>query len=110
MMHRHRATCSVIAWTTALALPAIALAQAAGGAASPPTPTEIEKHSALQFVLGGGVVGMVIIALSVVAVALVIDLLLRIKKDRTFPEALVRHAMELAEQGKASELLSMSKA
>jgi len=40
----------------------------------------------------------------------VIDLLLRIKRDRTFPESLVRHAMELAEQGKASELLSMSKA
>jgi biopolymer transport protein ExbB len=60
--------------------------------------------------MGGGVVGWIIIALSVVAVALVIDLLLRIKRDRTFPESLVRHAMELAEQGKASELLSMSKA
>lgn len=109
MKHPHRATRSIIALLAPLALPAIALAQATPGAA-PPTPTEIERHSALQFVLGGGVVGWIIIALSVVAVALVIDLLLRVKRDRTFPESLVRHAMELAEQGRASELLSMSKA
>src|SRR5215212_9920707 len=108
MKHPHRASCSILGWATALALPAIALAQAAG--AAPPSPTEIEKRSALHFVVGGGVVGFIIIALSVVAVALVIDLLLRIKRDRTFPEGLVKHAMDLAEQGRAGELLAMSKA
>jgi biopolymer transport protein ExbB len=91
---------------TALALPAIAFAQ---GAATTP-PAEVETKSAFQFVTGGGVVGYIIIALSVLAVALVIDLVLRLKRDRTFPDSLVRHAMELAEQGRAGEILSMSKA
>ena len=91
-----------------VALPAVTFAQAGAGGAAPPA--EVETKSAFQFVTGGGVVGYIIIALSVVAVALVIDLLLRLKRDRTFPDALVRHAMELAEQGRAGEILSMSKA
>jgi len=106
-----RSVLPLLACLAVLALPSLLLAQRAGAPPpSTPTPTEIETKSALQFVTGGGIVGYIIIALSVVAVALVIDLLLRIKRDRTFPESLVRHAMELAEQGKASELLSMSKA
>jgi len=89
-----------------IAMPSLALAQA--GAAPPPP--EVETKSAFQFVTGGGVVGYIIIALSVLAVTLVIDLLLRLKRARTFPEQLVRHAMELAEQGRAGEILSMTKA
>ncbi len=91
-----------------IALPVVAMAQGGDGAAA--APAEVETKSALQFVTGGGIVGYIIMALSVVAVALVIDLVLRIKRDRTFPEALVRHAMELAEQGRAGEILSMTKA
>ena len=107
MNHPGRSTALILigAAVAALALPAIALAQ---GPATPPP--EVETKSALQFVTGGGVVGYIIIALSVLAVTLVIDLVLRLKRDRTFPDALVRHAMELAEQGRAGEILSMSKA
>ncbi len=89
------------------ALPACALAQ--GGAPVMNAP-EAETKSLFQYVTGGGVVGCVIIALSVAATALVIDLFLRLKRDRLFPESLVKHAMELAEQGRAAEILSMVKA
>src|SRR5215207_495998 len=108
MKHAGRSTGWIIlaAAIAAIALPAVAFAQGAGNA----PPAEVETKSALQFVTGGGVVGYIIIALSVLAVTLVIDLVLRLKRDRTFPEQLVRHAMELAEQGRAGEILSMSKA
>ena len=108
MKHPGRSTgwLSLAAAATALAIPVIAFAQGA----APAPPPEVETKSAFQFVTGGGVVGYIIIALSVLAVALVIDLVLRLKRDRTFPDALVRHAMELAEQGRAGEILSMSKA
>ncbi len=107
MKHPRRSTAFILfgAAVAAFALPAIALAQSP--AAPPP---EVETKSALQFVTGGGVVGYIIIALSVLAVTLVVDLVLRLKRDRTFPDSLVRHAMELAEQGRAGEILSMSKA
>ena len=109
MKHPGRSTGLILlAAAVALALPALALAQGAGSTSTPPA--EVETKSAFQFVTGGGVVGYIIIALSVLAVALVIDLVLRMKRDRTFPEQLVRHAMELAEQGRAGEILSMSKA
>ncbi len=91
-----------------LVVPAsVALAQAAAPAADEPA---MQTKSLFDYVTGGGLVGYVIIALSVAAVALVIDLLLRLKHERLFPDSLVRHGMELAEQGRAGELLSMSKA
>ncbi|MGB7157795.1 MAG: MotA/TolQ/ExbB proton channel family protein [Tepidisphaeraceae bacterium] len=112
MTHSPRSILPLLAWAAAVALPAVVVLAQQPGAPPPPTPTptEMETRSALQFVTGGGVVGYIIIALSILAVALVIDVLLRIKRDRTFPESLVRHAMELAEHGKAGELLAMSKA
>ena len=88
--------------------PALALAQ---GAAPPVTNApEVQTQSLFDYITGGGVVGYVIILLSVAAVALVVDLLLRLKQERLFPEGLVKHAMDLAEQGRAGEILSMSKA
>ena len=97
-----------LAMITVLSLsPALALAQGAAPVTNAP---EVQTQSLFDYITGGGVVGYVIILLSVAAVALVVDLLLRLKQERLFPEGLVKHAMDLAEQGRAGEILSMSKA
>jgi biopolymer transport protein ExbB len=47
--------------------------------------------------------------MSVVSVALVIDTFLRLRRDQLLPPALVSHSVELAENGRVSELLAMTK-
>ncbi|HEV2294283.1 MAG TPA: MotA/TolQ/ExbB proton channel family protein [Tepidisphaeraceae bacterium] len=100
---------AILGLAVVLALPGLALAQgaAASGASDDPA---VQTKSLFDYVTGGGVVGYIIIATSIAAVALVVDLLLRLKQERLFPDSLVKHAMELAEQGRAGEILSMSKA
>ena len=87
-----------------------ALAQATTPAAADEPPPQAESHSLIDFVLAGGIIGHMIIALSVVSVAVVIDTALRMRRDKLLPENLVRTSLELAEAGRLNEVLSMNKA
>jgi biopolymer transport protein ExbB len=85
-----------------------ALAQDAGGAAT--TAPQGESHSLIEFIKAGGVVGYLIILLSVVAVALLIDTVLRLRRDRLLPPNLVAESLRLAEEGRVGELQSINNA
>src|SRR5437763_17143178 len=72
-------------------------------------PPDMETHSLMEFVKAGGVIGFIIMLLSVAAVALVIDTWLRLRRDRLLPPNLVNHSLELAEAGRLSELIAINK-
>src|SRR5687768_7891767 len=75
-----------------------------------PAATPESTHSLLDFVTAGGFVGYIIIAMSIAAIALLIDTLVRLQRERLLPHGLVSHSLQLAEQGRLSELLAMNKA
>ena len=102
---RLKALIPALAGATVFLIASHAFAQA--GATEQPVET---KRSLLDFVTAGGVVGYLIIALSFVAVAMVVDLVLRTKREKLIPDGLIRHSLELAEQGRLNELLAMSRA
>ena len=69
-----------------------------------------QTQSLMDFVRAGGIVGYLIILLSIASVALVIDMVLRLKHERLLPQAVVKHALDLAAAGHVNELVAMSKA
>jgi biopolymer transport protein ExbB len=71
-----------------------------------PAPTK----SLLDFIRAGGPVGYLIIALSFVGIALVIDGFLNFKVDKLLPPPVSQRAEELARRGGFSEMLSLCKA
>lgn len=77
----------------------------------PPAPaaTEEARQTMLEYVQAGGVIGYVIIALSIVGVALVVEGFLRLKEERLIPPAMVEQAAHLAQRGRFSELLALAK-
>lgn len=89
-----------IAMLLLIAAPAVAQTQ----------PGSVKTQSLLDFVKGGGVVGYIIIALSVAALAIVIDTLLRLRRETLLPTNLVKQSLELAETGRVNELTSINKA
>ena len=68
------------------------------------------RDSLLDFVLAGGPVGYVILALSVAAMALVIDAAVHVRIQLLVPASLTRQAEKLARAGRFSELLALSQA
>ncbi len=66
--------------------------------------------SVLEFIQAGGIVGLVIILLSFVGAALVIDAFLKIKKDKLLPEDLAEKSIQLARTGQFTELRTCCKA
>ena len=62
------------------------------------------RQGLLQMIHAGGAVGYVIILLSIAGVALVVDAFVKFKEDKLLPPALVKQSLELAHQGKFSEL------
>lgn len=103
--HRRHITAAVV--TLVLSAPVFAQDVATGAAATAP---DAESHSLIEFVKAGGVVGYFIILLSVAACALVIDTLLRLRRDRLLPANLVAQSLRLAEEGRVDELQSISNA
>lgn len=86
-----------IAYISTLLVVAPALAQEEG-----------ERQSVLDVIQTGGVVGYVLMALSVVAVALIVDGFLILRRDRTLPDGLAEEVQKLAKEGRARELASLA--
>jgi biopolymer transport protein ExbB len=103
-IRKRNSSCGAFVITLAvLLLASPALAQADGEAAA-------QTHSLMDFIRAGGIIGYLIIALSVFAVALVVDTILRTQREKLLPDGLVKHSLELAEHGRLGELLAMCKA
>ena len=79
-------------------------AQASGEPAAPPAGEVAPRSGVLPLIQAGGAVGYVIILLSVAGIALVVDAFVKYKEDKLLPPALVKQSLELAHQGKFSEL------
>ena len=62
------------------------------------------RQGVAKLIQAGGAVGYVIIALSVAGIALVVDAFLKLSEEKLMPPALVKQAMELANQRKFAEL------
>ena len=67
-----------------------------------------ERMSLLDVVMASGVVGIVLLVLSVAAVALVVDAFLLVRKDKTIPEGFTQEVQRLAKQGRTRELASLA--
>lgn len=65
--------------------------------------------SLLHFVKSGGIVGYVIIGLSVVAIAIIVDTALKLRRQTLLPDALVKQSLEMAESGRLNELTAINK-
>ena len=70
---------------------------------------EEQSQSLLQVIQAGGPIGYVIILLSLVGLALVIDGFLRVRADSLLPPDLIEETQRLAQQGKFSELRGVCK-
>jgi biopolymer transport protein ExbB len=66
--------------------------------------------SLLDFISAGGIVGYVIILLSVVGVALVVDAFMNVREEKLVPPSLVEGSFRIAGQGKLQELLTLCQA
>jgi len=103
-------------WMAVLALVLLAfwgIAQAqgpAGPTSGEPADGDAGSRSALDFITAGGIVGYVIILLSVAGAALVIDGFMRLKEGRLIPSGLVTQSEKLARQGKFSEVYNLCRA
>ena len=73
------------------------------------SPTGSTK-SVLDFVRAGGIVGYVIILLSLAGVAFIIDAFIHLKVDKLLPPAVSQEALQLAGKGKFSQVVTLCQA
>lgn len=74
-------------------------APAAGGAAAPTGPKIIKQRTFLDSIKAGGYIGIIIIILSIAAVAFGVEHLLTIRKQRLMPQAVVDELEDLIAEG-----------
>ena len=86
-----------------------AVAQDEGAGPEKAAPAETSKRM-LDFIKAGGPVGYLIILLSIVGIALVIEGFLHIKADKLLPQTVCQHSEQLASKGRFSELLALCQA
>jgi len=68
-----------------------------------------QRKTLLDFIQAGGLIGYVILALSLVGAAVVFDAFLRLRIEKVLPPLLVEQSRQLALQGKFPEMLAMSR-
>jgi len=88
------------------AAPAPAAAPAAGGAATPAEPDNLPRGP-VAMALAGGVVGFVILLLSVVALALCIENLVAIKREKLMPDDVLADIENALDNGEYEEALEI---
>lgn len=107
MKHRQRQRWAIgIAALTVGACAAAALSAEAAGDGATVGP---QRTSLLELVQAGGVVGYVIILLSVAAAALIVDAFRGITPQRLLPQGLVQQALALAREGRFREVLTVAR-
>ena len=99
----------IIALVIALVATDTIWAQGAGPATPPADAHETTSQSMLGFITAGGVIGYVIIALSIAGLALVVDSFVRLKADKLIPAALVEQTLQMAQRRRFGELLGLCK-
>lgn len=83
-------------------------AQGTGGAATTaPTPPAVVRRSLAEMLAAGGIVGYAIIALSIGALALAIELFMTLKRDKLCPPQLVSELEALLEEENYEEALAL---
>ena len=88
----------------------IALAQGRGeGRLQGNSSGSVQRRTLLDFVKAGGLIGYVILLLSLVGAAVVFDAFLRLRTEKVLPPMLMEHAKQLALQGKFPEILAISR-
>ena len=87
--------------------PSIVLAQTPGSLAE--GAPAVVSRTLWDLVVDGGPVGYLIILLSLVGLALVVDGLVRLRRGELLPEALAEQILELAEKKRFEEILSLCK-
>jgi len=92
-------------------LAAILVAGACGAALAADDPpdgnSQGQSRSVVDFIGAGGTVGYVIILLSFVGVALVIDGFLRLREDQLLPDRLIEQAQRLGREGKFGDIYNL---
>ena len=96
-------------WVCVLAV-AVGLAVAAAASAADVTAesTGESSKSMLDFLKAGGIIGILIVLMSFVGAALIIEGFLRLNVDKLLPPSVAEQAEALAAKGKFSEILALS--
>lgn len=87
----------------------LATASLAQDAPAEPISGPATRQTLLGHIQAGGVIGYIIILLSVVGIALVVDAFLRLKDEKLVPPPLAEQAQQFAGRGRFSELLAICK-
>lgn len=86
-----------------------ALAQSGAASGDAAVQPSAQTRSLLDLIKAGGIVGYVIILLSLAAGTLVVDSFLRVRTDKLLPPSLVTQLEQLTRQGKFNDILMLTR-
>ena len=88
----------------------VTFAQGGEGRSRGDPPPSVQRKTLLDFIKAGGLIGYVILLLSLAGAAVVFDAFLRLRTEKVLPPMLIEQTKQLALQGKFPEVLAMSRA